>query len=957
LRIAAAGLLGLLVAAPALARDPSLGWRTLCTPSFRIHFHAGARELALRVANEGERALERLHAFLGYRPDGPIEIALGDESDSANGLASVLPYNRLELLAALPEDTSQLADSDDPIRLLVVHELAHVLHMDQVRGPLAWLNAVLGRTAFPNGAQPTWFTEGLAVVAESRFSGGGRLRSSQFQMMLRTAALHGRVPDLDRLTNTSRAWPQGTAPYLYGAFFLDWLGRRFGDQALADLAEEMSAQLLPWTLNVLARRVLGFDYPRLYGWWRDELAAEAADFRARREAEGLSPLEPLTRRGQVQTGPRLSPGGGLLVYLSASADEPPALRVMAPDGSGDRSLLQLQGGGGLTFAPDGRTLYFSQPEFHGPHAIHQDLYALDLESGEVRRLTRGLRVRAPDVSPDGRELVCVRVGLGRAWLTVLELDTGRVRELTRPGPGVDHPRWSPDGRQVVFSRRLPDGGRALALVAREGGLARDLTEGGFMDIEPVFAPDGARILFSSDRTGVFELWSVAPEARGPGRAPVRLTQTLSGLFSPEPLPDGRSAVASVYGPEGYDLARVELASQAWSTEATRPARPLPEPPAPEVTELEERAYAPWPSLLPRAWLPFVGQDSWGTSLGLTFGGQDALGVMSYLASLSFGLESRKLQADVHLTASLAYPTLSVSFGRHAHRSFALAEVDGRPFPVERDELRLALDLSLPFPGLWRFDSLFVSYDLTVVQRETALPRDPHDLTPVVPRDGPRAYLSLGWYGSDARGSVRGVSPEQGLAASLSVRVAHPLLGTGGEAYVLQGALRAYLAISRPRHHVLALGLQAGLALGRSRQSAFWVGGLPIIDPLEDSLLGYRYGGLFLRGYEPWAFSGSAFLLSSVEYRVPLAAPEVGLHTLPFFLDRVHLAFFADLGGASPEPALATLAEDLLKLGVGAELRLEILLGYYLPASVRLGYARGLMAGGIHNIYLAVGSGF
>ena len=149
-----------------------------------------------------------------------------------------------------------------------------------------------------------------------------------------------------------------------------------------------------------------------------------------------------------------------------------------------------------------------------------------------------------------------------------------------------------------------------------------------------------------------------------------------------------------------------------------------------------------------------------------------------------------------------------------------------------------------------------------------------------------------------------------------------------------------------------------MAIGdERRRGLFSVGGLPIRDPLRDAYFGYHYGGLHLRGYEPGAFTGSAYLIGSVEYRLPIWIIERGLWSLPFFLRQLHAGVFVDFGGASPEPDLDTFVDEMLKVGVGAELRLDMLLAYYLPFSLRVGYGRGLSTGGVNNYYLTLGSGF
>jgi imidazolonepropionase-like amidohydrolase/Tol biopolymer transport system component len=66
---------------------------------------------------------------------------------------------------------------------------------------------------------------------------------------------------------------------------------------------------------------------------------------------------------------------------------------------------------------------------------------------------------------------------------------------------------SPDGRQVVFDLlgdvyTMPIGGTA------GGGQATRITSGPAFDMQPRFSPDGRRIAFSSDRDGLWNIWTM-----------------------------------------------------------------------------------------------------------------------------------------------------------------------------------------------------------------------------------------------------------------------------------------------------------------------------------------------------------------------------------------------------------------------------------------------------------------
>ena len=65
------------------------------------------------------------------------------------------------------------------------------------------------------------------------------------------------------------------------------------------------------------------------------------------------------------------------------------------------------------------------------------------------------------------------------------------------------------------------------------------------------------------------------------------------------------------------------------------------------------------------------------------------------------------------------------------------------------------------------------------------------------------------------------------------------------------------------------------------------------------------------------------------------------------------AVFADFGNAW----FGTFEAAKLKLGVGAEVRMELYLYYYFGASLQLGYARGVMEGGENQLYFLLNNPF
>lgn len=89
-----------------------------------------------------------------------------------------------------------------------------------------------------------------------------------------------------------------------------------------------------------------------------------------------------------------------------------------------------------------------------------------------------------------------------ARIVIRDQAGGAVRELTHSTAGVVDidPRISPDGRQVVLERDLPDGSTQIVLVGTNGRgehvLGLGCTDPCAVDVDPTWTPDGRHILFT-----------------------------------------------------------------------------------------------------------------------------------------------------------------------------------------------------------------------------------------------------------------------------------------------------------------------------------------------------------------------------------------------------------------------------------------------------------------------------
>jgi Tol biopolymer transport system component len=155
----------------------------------------------------------------------------------------------------------------------------------------------------------------------------------------------------------------------------------------------------------------------------------------------------------------------------------------------------------LTFGP----LSFSDvgPSLDGKHlfawgtADRGELLRYDARLGRFEKYLGGASVYFVDASRDGQWLAWVSFPDGALWRG--RSDGSDRLKLTGPGWQVFLPRWSPDGKSIVFSGRRPEERlRSIFNISREGGepdlLARSQSESSLWD--PCWLPDGQSVLYS-----------------------------------------------------------------------------------------------------------------------------------------------------------------------------------------------------------------------------------------------------------------------------------------------------------------------------------------------------------------------------------------------------------------------------------------------------------------------------
>ena len=181
------------------------------------------------------------------------------------------------------------------------------------------------------------------------------------------------------------------------------------------------------------------------------------------------------------------------------------------DGSEPRALTREQAAFPRlpVIAPDRRSVAYS---LESPAAL--ELRVIDT-GGEGDRLVIGDLV--PDAratwSPDGSRMAVVTDRDGSADITIVELATGEVTNLTNSPEDEGDPSWSPDGESIAYWSRK-DGNQDIYVIPVDGGAPRRLTSDPGDDADPSWKPDGSAIAYSSQREGDWEIFVMGPDGGG-----------------------------------------------------------------------------------------------------------------------------------------------------------------------------------------------------------------------------------------------------------------------------------------------------------------------------------------------------------------------------------------------------------------------------------------------------------
>mgnify|MGYP000194504991 FL=1 len=483
---------------------PELKWYTLETDHFDVHYHEGIRDIAVKGASIAEQVRPILMEQMGLDTLRRLDIVFTTEDEVLNGFA--MPSNHTVIWVD-QNDAALWAGDEKWIRTVLAHELQHLVYFNTVK---TWLPEPMNSLF---AGVPGWIVEGLAeyytekwrpfrfdISHKSHVIGNTvhKIRDPHNDGFSKSLYLADRFGDSTivkilnernkaGLLDFKKSFKKHTGVKLK-QFNEDWRRHMntffFGQRAQKERVEDVGkVHKLP------LKRMAAFDYfndslrvamvGQLSKGQGDLSLVVATRDTAKENKEWKKRVEKAEKKGEKPK--KVKPKWKIKEYDHGIFGE----------------LIQ-----NLDVAPDGKSIIYPKYRFGQHQSLQFGIWKLDIESKKKTLLTPHMRANYPQYSPDGSKIVFVAHENSTTQLYTMNADGSDIKPLTmnEGDTQIITPVWRPDGKAIAFAQSDPDGLMDIHMINLETGRVSQITDSHEGDFAPIWHPDGKKISY----TGLYD---------------------------------------------------------------------------------------------------------------------------------------------------------------------------------------------------------------------------------------------------------------------------------------------------------------------------------------------------------------------------------------------------------------------------------------------------------------------
>jgi len=548
---------------------PELDWFTIETTHFTINFHKESERSALTVAKIAEEIYGPITSLYNYEPSDKVNFIISDVSDIANGATDFF-NNRIEIFAtALDYD---LRGTHNWLRNVITHEYTHMIQIQasmklSTKFPaiyLQWLNYEQERRpdvlyGYPNVivsyplsgfGVPAWFAEGTAQY--QRQQTGYDNWDSNRDMILRMYVLDDNMLSYNEMGQFSSITSlKAESIYNSGFAFVRYISETYGEDKLADLTRALG-DLTNFSMDKAFRKCLDIDGSDIYENWKKHLQKDYNEKLSNVKANIIEG-ETIEKKGFANYYPHFSPDGTKIAFLSNQDYDYASTGLYIYDiAKKEKKLISFPVSTNFSWSPDGKKLLYSRRNV--PPTINDivlfDIYEYDIAKEDEKRITKKTRAISPSYSPDGKSICFLTNGDGTNNLFVSDIDGKNIRKITdyKNGEQLFNPVFSKDALSIYFDYAF-EKDRKIASINLADNKFNFVLDSSFADSRSAyFSEDGNTIFFSSDRTGIYNIYSLDLQTK----ITKQITNVLGGAFMPSIDNKGNLCYSS-YKSTGYKI--------------------------------------------------------------------------------------------------------------------------------------------------------------------------------------------------------------------------------------------------------------------------------------------------------------------------------------------------------------------------------------------------------------------
>ena len=478
----------------------NFAWRVYKSPHFEVFYYPEFEQHLERLVSYLESGYLKISTGLKHEMPQPIPVIFyktHSEFQQTNLFPAFIP----EGVAAFTEPLLNrmvipIDEPADQLQGLITHEMVHAFAFDLIPRGLGF--------GISQRAIPLWVDEGLADY----FRG---IWEPLDLMMIRDAALTDKVPKLSRVEFEAFS---GRLVYNMGHACYEYMEARYGKEGIRQFLYTLRKGILGGSTEELFKQAFrttpeefdaGFDK-----WLKERFKPYRDKQRPDDFGRDLSPDPEKTNFTQA-FGFAPSPSGEIAAVITAnrSDGEADVVLVSTRDGAVIQNLTpgfdtewesfglnnEFVAGRSITFDPRG-----DHVGFFGRTGKGRSFFLVSAIDGKVQKKVPVPldETQAPCLLADGRTLLFAALKEGVSDIWSLDLETGAVTNLTRDEYADNNPQVSPDGKLVVYERRISGNAKVYAFPLGDPSRKTQLTFGPFDDTAPTFSTDGKKVYYSSD---------------------------------------------------------------------------------------------------------------------------------------------------------------------------------------------------------------------------------------------------------------------------------------------------------------------------------------------------------------------------------------------------------------------------------------------------------------------------